>query len=447
MKFPPKTLGLVLAGGVGSRLAPLTQHRAKPAVPFGGEYRIIDFTLSNCLNSGMRQIFVLTQYKSHSLQRHLQNGWSTLNSGMGEFVTAVPPQMRTGDSWYAGTADAVYQNLFLIEQSGAQYVVILSGDHIYRMNYQEMLQQHIDSMAEVTVACLEVGLKEASAFGVMGIDRDGRVREFQEKPEDPQPVPENRERALVNMGIYIFSAHLLHNELLNDHADSSSSHDFGKDLLPRLIRTNRVMSYRPSGGNMPGTDEYYWRDVGTVGAYYDANMDLLEHPVPFDLHCEDWPIFKCTSQRAPALIRADAAGRSGEVGYSILCNGVVVAGGVVEHSILSPNVQVGADAVVEDSILFEGVQVGHGAFLRRCIIDKNVRVPDGEVIGVDLKRDAERFTVSAEGVVVIPKNYRFDPIAGRTRQAPFRPQRNDRQRRVRESVEVSPLAGGCEVVR
>ncbi|WP_404308780.1 glucose-1-phosphate adenylyltransferase [Neorhodopirellula lusitana] len=401
------TLAIVMAGGVGSRLAPLTRDRAKPAVPFGGQYRIIDFTLSNCLHSKLRQILVLTQYKSHSTQTHLRDAWSMFHSEMGEYIHAVPPQMRTGDSWYVGTADALYQNIDLIRRSNAQKVIVLSGDHVYRMDYRKILQQHDASLADLTVACMEVSLDDAKSFGVMDVDEELRVRDFCEKPSNPPSVPGNPDQALASMGIYVFSADVLIDVLTADHRDERSTHDFGNDLLPKLIRTHRVFGYRFGTDN--GSNNFrYWRDVGTIDAYFEANMDLLSHAPPLDLHSDRWPIRKYERPAAPSRICMDAFGLAGEVTNSILSNGVIVCGGVVEHSILSPGVHVGSAAEVQHSVLLDGVKVGDGCVIRNCIIDKNVIVPDGETIGEDPFKDGARFTISSKGVVVVPKDYVFE---------------------------------------
>src|SRR6266853_114744 len=401
-----KTISIILAGGIGSRLHPLTTDRAKPAVPFGGRYRIIDFALSNCLHSGLRRILVLTQYKSDSLQKHLRDGWSIYNAELEEYITLVPPQMRTGESWYTGTADAIYQNLYLLQRSGAAYALILSGDHIYRMDYGAMLQHHYESGAEVTVACLTVGLDQASSFGVMTVDEDDRIVSFHEKPENPRSILGDADGALASMGVYVFSMSLLDDLLQEDHA-TDSTHDFGRDILPSILSRHRVVAYRFGGPSGRVTADRYWRDVGTIDAYYDANMDLLR-PVPaMDLYQRDWPIRTYEGQHPPARSVPGRSGREAEIVNCMLASGTLIVGGTLRHTILFPNVRVEEGAVVENSLLFHGVTVGEGAQLQRCIVDKGVTIPAGERIGFDRTRDAERFTVSDLGVVVIPKGYQF----------------------------------------
>jgi glucose-1-phosphate adenylyltransferase len=402
-----KTISIILAGGIGSRLNPLTAERAKPAVPFGGRYRIIDFTLSNCLHSGLRRILVLTQYKSHSLQKHLRDGWSIYNSELEEYITPVGPQMRTGESWFSGTADAIYQNLYLLERSGAEYVLILSGDHIYRMDYAAMLQYHHDREVEMTIACLTVGLEEARSFGVMTVDESDRIVSFQEKPEHPRSIPGDSSHALASMGVYVFSTKFLARLLQEDHERDSSGHDFGKDILPSIVGTDRVIAYRFGGASGRVTVDRYWRDVGTIDAYYEANMDLLEPLPAIDLYQGDWPIRTYEGQHPPARSVHGRSGVEAEIVNCMLASGTVIIGGTLRHSILFPSVRVEEGGLVEHSLLFPRVTVGEGAQLRRCIIDKNVTVPAGEKIGFDRGRDAERFTVSDAGIVVIPKGYRF----------------------------------------
>ena len=402
-----KTLTIILAGGVGSRLYPLTADRAKPAVPFGGNYRIIDFTLSNCLHSGMRRVLVLTQYKSHSMQKHLRDGWSIFNPEISEYITPVPPQMRTGESWYAGTADAIRQNQYLLDRSNASYVLILSGDHIYRMDYAAMLQFHRDRGAGLTIACMPVPLASACSFGIMSVDDAHQIREFHEKPKNPKPLPNDPHRALSSMGIYIFNMDLLSRELRAEHDLTTSSNDFGKDIIPRLIKKHCVYAYRFGGETGRVTPDQYWRDVGTIDSYYTANMDLLA-PVPsLNLYQADWSIRTYHGQNPPARLAPGSHGQEGQLVNSLISNGTVVSGGTVRHSILFAQVQVDENAFVEDSILFDGVHVGAGAHLKRCIVDKNVHIPSGERIGFDSTLDAVRFTVSESGITVVPKGYRF----------------------------------------
>ena len=404
-----KTLTILLAGGAGSRLHPLTADRAKPAVPFAGKYRIIDFALSNCLHSGVRRVLVLTQYKSHSLQKHLRDGWSIFNPEIQEYITAVPPQMRTGDSWYVGTADAIYQNLYLLQRSGAEYVLILSGDHVYRMDYAAMVKFHMKTHADVTVACMDVPLEEARDFGVMGVNDRHEIVEFQEKPREPKGMPGHPDRALASMGIYVFSLAALMRELELDHEDRDSAHDFGKSVIPRMInRRCGVYEYRFGGRAGRVTQDRYWKDVGTLDAYYDAHMDLLLPEPPLDLYQEDWSIRTYHGQNPPARMVPGRSGAQGEFVNSILGSGAIIAGGCVRHAVLSPRVVVEDQAQVDNCILLDGVRIGARSRLQRCIIDKDVCVPPGETIGFDRAEDERReFTISERGVVVVPKGYRF----------------------------------------
>jgi glucose-1-phosphate adenylyltransferase len=401
-----KTISIILAGGMGSRLYPLTAERAKSAVPFGGRYRIIDFTLSNCLHSGLRRILVLTQYKSHSLQKHLRDGWSVYNPELEEYITPIPPQMRTGERWYSGTADAVYQNLYLLERSGAEYVLILSGDHVYRLDYAPMLQQHHDTRSDLTVACLTIDVGLARSLGVMTIDAQDRILSFHEKPKNPQSIPGDTNRSLASMGIYVFSIDVLVKLLHEDH-HSNSTHDFGRDILPATVGRYRVGAYRFGGRSGRVTADHYWRDVGTIDAYYEANMDLLQPTSSIDLYQGDWPIRTYEGQHPPARTVPGGSGREAEIVNCILASGTQIVGGALRHAILFPNVRVEEGAVVENSILFEDVHVEEGAQLRRCIIDKHVVIPRGEAIGFNQQRDATRFTVSPGGIVVVPNGFRF----------------------------------------
>ena len=405
--MPQDTLTILLAGGSGQRLQPLTADRAKPAVPFGGKYRIIDFTLSNCLHSGVHRILVLTQYKYHSLQKHLRDGWSIFNPERGEYITMVPPQMRSGASWYAGTADAIYQNLFLLERSRAKKVLILAADHIYRMDYAALINAHAEKKADLTVACMKVPLNEAHAFGVMSVDEDMKIIEFQEKPHHPFAIPGEPEAALASMGVYVFSTDALLNELRADHEFPNSSHDFGKDIIPLMIQTHKVHAYRFGGSRGRVTQDRYWRDVGTIDSYYEANMDLLKPVPPLNLYQHDWAIRTYHSQSPPARMVPSENGVDGQLTNSILGSGTVILGGIVRNSVLSSRVRVEEGAVVEDSLVFDHVTIGQGAHLRHCIIDKGVSIPPGEKIGLDEAKDLERFTISEKGVIVVSKQYHF----------------------------------------
>jgi len=408
MELVDKTLTIVLAGGAGSRLYPLTADRAKPAVPFGGIYRIIDFTLSNCLHSDLRRILVLTQYKSHSLQKHLRDGWSIFNPEVGEFITTVPAQMRTGEGWYVGTADAINQNRYLLERSSAAYVLVLAGDHVYRMDYVRMLEEHVRRKWDVTVACVPVPLSEARSFGVVEIDEDRLVRQFVEKSDQAPSIPGDPAHALASMGIYVFNLPFLLEILSQEHPDTAPWSDFGRDILPAIVGPRAVGAYR--FGVEVGRVEHdgYWRDVGTLDAYYVANMDLLNPIPPLNLYQENWPIRTYHGQYPPARNVPSSSGELGSVKNALLAGGDVLIGAQITHSIFSPDVWVDSGAVVEDSILFERVRVGADARLRRCIIDKDVQIPPKATIGWDLETDRRRFTLSEGGVVVVPKGYRFD---------------------------------------
>ena len=402
-----ENLAIILAGGAGSRLKPLTSDRAKPAVPFGGKYRIIDFTLANCLHSGLRQILVLTQYKSFSLQKHLRDAWSIFNSELGEYVTSVPPQMLRGNHWYEGTADAVFQNLYLLKRSGAKRVLILSGDHIYRMDYGSMLKLHQSSGADMTVATMQVGVEHACDFGVLSVNKDGRVDSFQEKPSHPVTTPGDSKYILASMGIYSFSIDLLIQVLEADEMNMNSSHDFGKDIIPKLILEHNVFAYRFDSKEGRVTPDYYWRDVGTIDSYYQANMDLLKPVPPLDLYQHNWPIRSYQTQNPPLRAVPASSGEKGVFINSMAAGGVVIHGGKVHDSILFANVFIDDGAVLRNAILFDRVKVGAGAQLQNCIVDKAVNIPAGESIGFDKAKDAERFTISKNGIVVIPKNYVF----------------------------------------
>lgn len=401
------TLTIVLAGGMGSRLSPLTDHRAKPAVPFGGKYRIIDFTLTNCLRSGLRRILVLTQYKSHSLQKHIRDGWSIFNPELGEFISVVPPQMRGGGKWYEGTADAIYHNLWLLSRSDAEHVVVLSGDHIYRMDYAAMLEEHKNKQADLTIACMGVSREDASQFGVMAIDDNARITSFVEKPSDPPTMPNRPNRSLASMGIYIFSANVLVEALQKDAENEHSSHDFGKNIIPELIQSKNVYAYDFCSDKGRVAKDCYWRDVGTIDSFYEANMDLLEPVPPMNLYQRDWAIRTYEPQSPPARTVSSATGNEGIFINSIIADGVINSGGSVQHSVVSMNVRINDGATVVDSILFDDVEVGESSQLVNCIIDKHVKIPPFTQIGLNRLEDAKRFHVSEKGIVVVPEGYEF----------------------------------------
>lgn len=399
-------LALVLAGGKGTRLEPLTRERAKPAVPFGGCYRIIDFTLSNCINSGLRRILLLTQYKAASLNRHMDLGWRFLCRELDEFVDVLPPQQRLDEHWYQGTADAVYQNIYTMERSNPEYILILSGDHIYKMDYSELIRDHIKAGAHATVGCIPVPKEEATQFGVMQVDDSNRIVQFREKPADPDPMPDDPSRCLASMGIYLFNASFLFDELCEDATKQDSAHDFGKNIIPKIINTHLVRAFAFRDKNTG--DGRYWRDVGTIDAYYEANMDLINVHPELNLYDESWPIRTYQPMSPPPkFVFADTTSNAPRVGQawdSMISAGCIISGGRVSRSILSPNCRVNSWSTVEDSILYEGVDIGRNARIRRAIIDKEVRIPEGMEIGYDAAADRKRgFTVTETGIVAIGK--------------------------------------------
>jgi len=395
-----KVLAMVLAGGRGERLYPLTRDRAKPAVPFGGIYRIIDFTLSNCLNSDIHRIYVLTQYKSISLHRHIQFGWNILSTPLGEFVEAIPAQQRLDEHWYQGTADAIFQNIYTLQEERPDLVLILSGDHIYKMDYRKMIAFHMEKEADLTVAAIRMDRKVSRSFGVMEVSEDGRIIGFQEKPEEPRTIPGDPEGIMASMGIYVFTTEVLVRRLIED-ARSESSHDFGKDIIPSMIGKDRVFAFDFRQGDRGGTG--YWRDVGTIEAYYEANMDLISVTPQLNLYDPAWPILTYQLPYPPAKTVWVEEGRVGTALNSIISHGCIISGGNVKMSLLSSNVRVHSYAGVEGSILLEGVEVGRYAKIRRTIIDKDVQIPQGMEIGYNLGEDAKRFTVTDSGIVVVPK--------------------------------------------
>jgi len=401
-----KVLTFIMAGGKGERLYPLTRDRTKPAVPFGGIYRIIDFTLSNCINSGLRKIYVLTQYKSASLQRHIRLGWNFLPSELAQFIEMLPAQQRVGDSWYMGTADAIYQNLYTLEMDHPDEVLILAGDHIYKMNYYAMIDFHRDANADLTVGVVEVEKAKSEHLGVVEVDSMGRVKGFQEKPKEPKTIPGQPDKIYASMGIYVFEHAVIMQELHDDARKHNSTHDFGKDIIPQMLKKGlKVAAYNFIDENNK-KEAQYWRDIGTIDAYYEANMDLTQVDPVFDLYDKDWPVRTYQEQFPPAKTihsGEEIAGRIGLVLDSIVSGGCIVSGGKIQRSILSPNVRINSYSEVHDSILMEGVNVGRYAKIKRAIIDKDVNIPQGVVIGYDLEKDKKKFFVSESGIVVVAK--------------------------------------------
>ena len=405
LQLPKEAVALVLAGGRGSRLKQLTDTRAKPAVYFGGKFRIIDFALSNCLNSGIRRIGVITQYKSHSLLRHMQRGWSFLKPEMNEFTDLLPAQQRVDEeSWYRGTADAVYQNFDIIRGYRPKYVVILAGDHIYKMSYAAMLADHVDSGAAVTVGCIEVSREEAKAFGVMAIDESRKVTAFVEKPADPPAMPGNPDVSLASMGIYVFDAEYLYSELERDIADPSSSHDFGKDIIPRAVSLGRALAH-PFGLSCVGTDPGdvpYWRDVGTIDAYWEANIDLTATEPALNLYDNTWPIWTYQEQLPPAKFVHNMGERRGMALESMVSGGCIISG-QLNRSLLFSKCRVHSYSQVEWSVLLPEVEVGRGARLKRVVADRGCVFPDGMVIGEDPEQDAKRFYRTDNGITLVTR--------------------------------------------
>ncbi|MDD5392576.1 MAG: glucose-1-phosphate adenylyltransferase [Thiothrix sp.] len=394
-----ETLALVLAGGRGSRLYELTDTRAKPAVFFGGKFRIIDFPLSNCVNSGIRRIGVLTQYKAHSLIRHLVHGWSNFRTELGEFVEVLPASQRTTGNWYAGTADAIYQNLDIVEALHPKYVLVLSGDHIYKMDYGEMLAYHVEKGAEMTVACVGVPLEDAKGFGVMTVDDSHRVRAFDEKPANPQPMPGSSDTALASMGNYIFNTDFLFEQLHKDAANPESSRDFGKDIIPSIIADHAVYAYPfrdPVTGKQP-----YWRDVGTIDAFWEANMELVAVEPELNLYDETWPILTYHRQLPSAKFVFQDAGREGKALDSVVSAGCVISGAAVINSLLFSNVKVHSYSTVKESVLLPEVQVGRHCRITRAVIDRGCKLPEGTIIGEDRTADTKRFRVTPNGITLV----------------------------------------------
>lgn len=408
----PHVLAMVLAGGEGKRLYPLTRDRAKPAVPFGAHCRLIDFVISNLVNAHFRRVVVLTQYKSHSLDRHLATTWR-LSPLLGSYVAPVPAQMRRGPQWYQGSADAIWQNLNLLGDEDPDHVIVFGADHIYRMDPEQMLDFHVGVGAGVTVAAIPVPIAEASQFGVIAADADGRISEFLEKPADPPPMPGNPDMALASMGNYIFARDVLEKAVLADAEREDSRHDMGGDIIPALVADGSAYVYDFATNEIPGQDEHergYWRDVGTIDAYYEASMDLTAIEPVFNFYNMDWPIHTWNSSDPPTKFVHDVEGRRGQAIDSVVANGVIVSGGTVRRSVVSPRVRVNSYSEVTDSVIFAGVRIGRGARVNRAIVDKGVDIPDGFEIGIDPEADRERFTVTDSGIVVVGKGTRIEPV-------------------------------------
>ncbi|MBK8740318.1 MAG: glucose-1-phosphate adenylyltransferase [Betaproteobacteria bacterium] len=412
-QLPRRAVALVLAGGRGTRLKDLTARRAKPAVYFGGKFRIIDFTLSNCINSGIRRVGVITQYKSHSLLRHLQRGWSFLRWEMNEFVELLPAQQRTDDeSWYRGTADAVYQNIDIIRDHHSSYIVVLAGDHIYKMDYSRMLEAHVESGAQCTVACIEVPRMEATAFGVMAVDRSNQILDFVEKPADPPPMPGKADRALASMGIYVFNTSFLFKLLDEDIRDPASSHDFGRDIIPKVVRM-KLAAAHPFGESCVGAKddvEPYWRDVGTVDAYWSANIDLTTTVPALDMYDADWPIWTYQEQLPPAKFVFDEDERRGAAVDSIVSGGCIISGSRVANSVLFSRVRINSYSTVEGAVLLPGVEVKRHARLKNVVVDRGCRIPEGLAIGYDAAADARNFVRTEQGITLVTQE-RLDRLA------------------------------------
>ncbi|RLM20695.1 glucose-1-phosphate adenylyltransferase [Brenneria alni] len=406
-QLPLKSVALILAGGRGTRLKDLTALRAKPAVHFGGKFRIIDFALSNCLNSGIRRIGVITQYQSHTLVQHIQRGWSFLNVEMNEFIDLLPAQQRNSaaEHWYRGTADAVCQNLDIIRRYRAEYVVILAGDHIYKMDYSRMLIDHVEKGAECTVACLPVPLQEASAFGVMSVDKQHRILDFAEKPEKPIPMPDNPDMALASMGIYVFNANYLYRLLEEDLCVTDSNHDFGQDLIPKIVaqRSAWAHPFTLSCVTTGESGQPYWRDVGTLEAYWQANLDLASVTPELDMYDLSWPIRSAIESLPPAKFVQDHSGSHGMTMNSLVSGGCIISGSVVTHSVMFPRVRVNSFCSIDSTVLLPDVTVGRSCRLRRCVIDRACKLPEGTIIGENAEEDSRRFYRSEDGVVLVTR--------------------------------------------
>ena len=403
IRLARSTMAIILAGGRGTRLGRLTDWRAKPAVPFGGKFRFIDFPLSNCVNSGIRRIGVCTQYKAQSLIRHVQHGWSFLDGRFQEFVELLPAQQNVSADWYKGTADAIFQNIYLLRKHTPSLVLVLAGDHIYKMDYNRMLYDHVTRSADMTIACMEVPLADAQGFGVMAVDEGMRVTAFQEKQKHPAPMPGNPNVALASMGIYVFNAAFLYEQLTRDSHDPGSSHDFGKDLIPHTLeRGYRVVAHSFSDSCVNMTEgRPYWRDVGTLDAYWEANMELTKVVPDLNLYDKTWPIWTYQEQLPPAKFVFDDEGRRGTAIDSLVSGGCVISGATLRRSLLFSSVHVHSYALVEDSVVLPSVDIGRNVVLKRAVVEKNCRLPPGLKVGVDPAQDRKRFDVSSKGITLV----------------------------------------------
>ena len=395
------TVAVILAGGRGSRLKNLTDWRAKPAVQFGGKYRIIDFPLSNCINSGIRRINIATQYKAHSLIQHIQRGWGFLRGEFNEYVNILPAQQRLSEQWYRGTADAVYQNLDLLREGGGEYVLLLAGDHIYKMDYGKMLATHATSNADMTIACINVPLEEAKSFGVVMVDQSDRVVGFSEKPANPEAIPTDPTQAFASMGVYIFNAKFLFEQLVRDADDPKSSHDFGSDIIPHVIKKYHVQAHRFTDSCVGQNDNYYWRDVGTIDAYWEANMELTKVVPELNLYDREWPIWTYQEQLPPAKFVFNDEGRAGKATDSLVSGGCLISGSSVTNSVLFSDVRVDDYASIEGSVILPKSTINSNVVLKNVVIDRGCNIPAGMQIGVDLALDAKRFYVSEQGIVLV----------------------------------------------
>ncbi|PIU41121.1 MAG: glucose-1-phosphate adenylyltransferase [Candidatus Omnitrophica bacterium CG07_land_8_20_14_0_80_42_15] len=402
----PRISTFVMAGGKGERIYPLTKDRTKPAVPFGGIYRIIDFTLSNCINSGIRKIHVLTQYKSLSLSRHIRMGWNIFDAELDEFIDFIPAQQWISEQWYQGTADCIYQNLDTVEVENPDFILILAGDHIYKMDYMKMLEFHISKGADATVGIIEVEKEKSPNLGVAELGADGRIKAFAEKPQHPITIPGNPDHIYASMGIYVFSRKVLEAELKEDSGRENSSHDFSKDIIPSMLNKRlKIYPFNLKNGDKSGT--CYWRDIGNLDAYYEANMDLIRVTPVFNMYDKDWSIRTYQEHFPPAKTvfsqSQEEGGRRGMALDSIVSSGCIISGGLVQRSVLSPNVRVNSFAEVYDSVIMEGVNIGRYAKIKGAIIDKDVNIPQETVIGFDPEEDKKKYVISDKGIVIIPK--------------------------------------------